>query len=151
MYTVSAATVAWFALAWFVVGVVAGHGLRVVAPKQAKTSRRRGGSDKKRKKRPEKSPKKPTRESGDSADGVEIYVGNLPYGVSKRDVRGAFSEFGDVVDVRIIRSKNSGKSRGYGFVVMRDSSGADKAIKAMSGKNFKGRELVVNEAKSRAR
>jgi RNA recognition motif-containing protein len=143
MYSVSMVTIAWFALAWFVVGVVAGHGLQVVTePKRRRKSRSK-------KPRPQRKPQKTaSRVSGDS---VEIYVGNLSYGVSKRDLKQAFGEYGDVADIRIIRSKNSGKSRGYGFVEMPDRRKAEKAIKAMNGKDYKGRALVVNEAKSRSR
>ncbi|MDP6523896.1 MAG: RNA-binding protein [Kiritimatiellia bacterium] len=82
---------------------------------------------------------------------MEIYVGNLAYSVSNRDVAKAFGRYGEVLDVRIIRNKANGKSKGYGFVEMADQRGADEAVSEMNGAEIKGRRIVANEAKSNAR
>jgi len=77
-----------------------------------------------------------------------MYVGNLPYSSSEDDVRDLFSQYGDVGDVNVIRDRETGKSRGFGFVEM----GQDQAEEAMSnldGSKFGGRTLKVNEAKPR--
>jgi len=80
---------------------------------------------------------------------MNIYVGNLSYSVSENDLREAFSEFGKVESVNIITDKFSGQSKGFGFVEMPDDSEADQAIKAMNGRNLKGRDIKVNQAKPR--
>jgi RNA recognition motif-containing protein len=77
-----------------------------------------------------------------------MYVGNLPYSSSEDDVRDLFSQYGDVGDVNVVRDRETGKSRGFGFVEM----GQDQAEEAMSnldGSKFGGRTLKVNEAKPR--
>ena len=77
-----------------------------------------------------------------------MYVGNLPYSSSEDDVRELFSQYGDVGDVNVVRDRETGKSRGFGFVEM----GQDQAEEAMSnldGSKFGGRTLKVNEAKPR--
>jgi RNA recognition motif-containing protein len=78
---------------------------------------------------------------------VKIYVGNLAYGITEGDLREAFSEFGDVSEVTIIMDKFSGQSKGFGFVEMPNNSEADKALKALNGKQLKGRNIKVNQAK----
>jgi len=80
---------------------------------------------------------------------MNIYVGNLSYSVSENDLREAFSEFGKVESVNIITDKFSGQSKGFGFVEMPDDGEADQAIKAMNGRNLKGRDIKVNQAKPR--
>ena len=82
---------------------------------------------------------------------MEIYVGNLAYSVSNQDVAKAFGRYGEVLDVRIIRNKANGKSKGYGFIEMADQRGADEAVSEMNGTEIKGRRIVANEAKSNAR
>jgi RNA recognition motif-containing protein len=133
MYSVSAPIIAWFALAWFLVGLAVGRILPAAAT-IAKRTRSRA----------------PRSQSGSSTP-TELYVGNLAYSVSKRELAKCFGKYGDVVDVRLIRNRASGKSRGYGFVVMADNSAAGKAVKALNGSEIKGRAIVVNEAKSRSR
>ncbi len=83
--------------------------------------------------------------------GVELYVGNLPYDSKDRDVIRAFEKHGPVVSIRLIKNKFNGRSRGYGFIEMADEASAERAVKAMNGFEVKGRKLVVNEAKSRSR
>jgi RNA recognition motif-containing protein len=80
---------------------------------------------------------------------MNLYVGNLSYGVTEDDLQALFSEFGEVASVNIIKDQMSGQSKGFGFVEMPDNSEADKAIKALNGKELKGREVKVNQAKPR--
>jgi len=83
--------------------------------------------------------------------GVELYVGNLPYDMKDRDVVRAFEKHGAVLSIRVIKNKFNGRSRGYGFIEMADDAAAARAVKSMNGFDMKGRKLVVNEAKSRSR
>ncbi|MHC4322116.1 MAG: RNA recognition motif domain-containing protein [Planctomycetota bacterium] len=78
---------------------------------------------------------------------MEIYVGSLPYSVTEDDLKEAFTPFGEVSSVRLVTDKFSGKSKGFGFVEMPDSSEADAAIAALNGNDFKGRDIKVNQAK----
>ena len=78
---------------------------------------------------------------------MEIYVGSLPYTVTESDLKEAFTAFGEVSSVRLVSDKLSGKSKGFGFVEMPDSSEADAAIAALNENDFKGRDIKVNQAK----
>ena len=80
---------------------------------------------------------------------MNIYVGNLDYSVTEDGLKNAFSEYGDVSSVNIIKDKYSGQSKGFGFVEMSDNSEADKAMKALNGSQLKGRGIKVNQAKPR--
>jgi RNA recognition motif-containing protein len=80
---------------------------------------------------------------------MNIYVGNLDYAVTEDELKQAFSEFGQVDSVNIIKDKYSGQSKGFGFVEMPDNSEADSAMKALNGSEMKGRNLKVNQAKPR--
>ena len=80
---------------------------------------------------------------------MEIYVGNLPWSTSDQDLSDAFSSFGNVEKASIITDRNSGRSKGFGFVTMNDADEANKAIEAMNGSDFGGRPLKVNEARPR--
>ncbi len=80
---------------------------------------------------------------------MNIYVGNLDYKVNENDLEGIFEEYGKVDSVKIITDKYSGRSKGFGFVVMDDQDEATKAIKDLNGKMLEERELVVNEARPR--
>lgn len=77
-----------------------------------------------------------------------IYVGNLPWSASESDVRSAFEQYGEVISVKLVADRETGRPRGFGFVEMEDE-GAGEAISALNGKNFQGRDLKVNEAKPR--
>lgn len=77
-----------------------------------------------------------------------MYVGNLPYSSSEDDVRDLFSQYGDVGDVNVVRDRETGKSRGFGFVEMSQDQ-ADEAMSELDGSKFGGRTLKVNEAKPR--
>jgi RNA recognition motif-containing protein len=80
---------------------------------------------------------------------MNIYIGNLPYGVTDGDLRDAFSKFGQVNSSNIISDKFSGRSKGFGFVDMPNAGEAREAIEAMNDKDFKGRTIKVNEARPR--
>jgi len=85
----------------------------------------------------------------DKGGSVNIYVGNLSRDVSDSDIQKAFEAFGKVASVNIIKDKFSGESRGFGFVDMPSKDEAQAAITGMSGKEFMGRALNVNEARPR--
>src|SRR5207302_6730464 len=76
-----------------------------------------------------------------------IYVGNLPFSATADDLREAFSHFGTVTSAQVISDRDTGRSRGFGFVEM--SEGGDEAIANLNGAQFQGRTLTVNEAKPR--
>lgn len=80
---------------------------------------------------------------------MNIYVGNLSWEMSEDDLRTSFSEFGEVSTVSIIKDKFSGRSRGFGFVEMTNKEEAEAAISGLNGKDMKGRDLRVNEARAR--
>ena len=81
---------------------------------------------------------------------MNIYVGNLSYEISEEDLQNAFSEFGEVVSVKIIKDQYSGRSKGFGFVEMPDSTEANTAIADLNNKELKGRHINVNVAKPRS-
>ena len=78
----------------------------------------------------------------------KLYVGNLPYSVDDSKLAEMFSEFGEVSSATVISDRDSGRSKGFGFVEM-DDSAADAAMAAMDGKEIDGRALKVNEARPR--
>ena len=82
---------------------------------------------------------------------MNMYIGNLAYNVTEEDLTEAFSEFGNVESVNIIKDRFSGQSKGFGFVDMPDNSEADKAIKALNGSRMKGRDIKVNQANQRTK
>ena len=81
---------------------------------------------------------------------MNIYVGNLPYSVTDKDLRAAFAEFGEVSSAKVIMERNSGRSKGFGFVEMNSDNEAEEAIKSLDNSDLKGRNLKVNQAKPRA-
>jgi RNA recognition motif-containing protein len=80
---------------------------------------------------------------------MNIYVGNLSFNVSESDLKELFAMHGTVQTASVIKDKYSGESRGFGFVEMPEKDEALKAISALNGKDFKGRNLKVNEAQAR--
>jgi RNA recognition motif-containing protein len=76
----------------------------------------------------------------------KLYVGNLSFQTTETDITDAFAQYGAVESVNIITDRDSGRSKGFGFVVM-DEEGADKAIATLNGSQLDGRTLTVNEAK----
>ncbi|BBD07711.1 RNA recognition motif domain-containing protein [Desulfovibrio ferrophilus] len=77
-----------------------------------------------------------------------IYVGNLPWSATEEEVRTAFGNYGEVVSVKLIEDRETGRPRGFGFVEMEDQE-ALAAIEALDGTDFGGRSLKVNEAHPR--
>jgi cold-inducible RNA-binding protein len=82
---------------------------------------------------------------------MNIYVGNLSYGMSEDELRQAFSAYGEVSSVKILMDRETGRSRGFGFVEMPNKSEADTAIAQLNGKDVGGRPLRINEARPRER
>ena len=76
-----------------------------------------------------------------------LYVGNLPFQTTADDLVEAFGQYGSVTRAQVITDRDTGRSRGFGFVEMAD--GAEQAIDALNGAQFQGRTLTVNEAKPR--
>lgn len=77
----------------------------------------------------------------------KLYVGNLDYNVTDDALKNFFAQMGTVVDAVVIKDRQSGRSRGFGFVEFETEEGAQKAIDELNGKELEGRELVVNEAR----
>lgn len=78
---------------------------------------------------------------------MDIYVGNLSFKLDDGQLQGLFESYGEVVSARIITDRETGRSRGFGFVKMADRGDAEKAIEALNGTENQGRTLVVNEAR----
>jgi cold-inducible RNA-binding protein len=79
----------------------------------------------------------------------KLYVGNLSYNVSNRDLETMFAAHGTVESANVIMDRDSGRSKGFGFVEMGTDQQAKAAISALHGKDFDGRDLTVNEARPR--
>jgi cold-inducible RNA-binding protein len=80
---------------------------------------------------------------------MKLYVGNLSFDATEQDLRDAFGEVGTVESVNIIEDRDTGRSRGFGFVEMSSKSEGQEAISQLDGKEMDGRNLKVNEAKPR--
>ena len=81
--------------------------------------------------------------------GKKLYVGNLSYSVTSQSLEEMFTEFGAVRSAEVIQDRETGRSKGFGFVEMTDENGARDAIKSMHEKEIDGRRLTVNEARPR--
>ena len=81
--------------------------------------------------------------------GKKIYVGNLAFSVSSSDLQQMFEEFGTVQSAQVIMDRDTGRSKGFGFVEMSSDAEAQAAIDALNGKSVDGRNLTVNEARPR--
>lgn len=79
--------------------------------------------------------------------GNKLYVGNLPYTVGDSDLQQTFSHFGAVSSAKVMMDRESGRSKGFGFVEMGDDAQAQAAIGALNGQPLAGRNMVVNEAR----
>ncbi|MES9845180.1 MAG: RNA-binding protein [Candidatus Sedimenticola sp. PURPLELP] len=80
---------------------------------------------------------------------MNIYVGNLSYDMTDDELRDAFAEFGAVDSAKIIMDRDTGRSKGFGFVEMPNQSEGEEAVKALNEKEMGGRNLRVNEARPR--
>lgn len=81
--------------------------------------------------------------------GTKLYVGNLSYGTTDSDLQTMFSSHGAVQSAQVIMDRDTGRSKGFGFVEMDSGENAQAAIKALNGNEIDGRKLTVNEAKPR--
>jgi hypothetical protein len=79
--------------------------------------------------------------------GNKLYVGNLPYSFRDSDMEQAFSQFGTVTSAKVMMERDTGRSKGFGFVEMSSPAEAQAAIEGMNGQQHGGRALVVNEAR----
>ena len=82
---------------------------------------------------------------------MNIYVGQLPYSVTKEELQEMFLQYGEVTSINLIMDRYSGQSKGFGFVEMPNNSEADQAIKGLNKTMVKGREIKVNQAEERRR
>jgi RNA recognition motif-containing protein len=82
--------------------------------------------------------------------GAKLYVGNLPYNVTEDRLQQHFAQHGSVISARIITDKFTGRSKGFGFVEMASDQEAERAIAALNGTDFEGRNIVVSEARPQA-
>jgi RNA recognition motif-containing protein len=80
---------------------------------------------------------------------MNIYVGNISYGMNEDSLKAVFEQYGEVLSARIISDRETGRSKGFGFVDMADDSAAKEAIEALNEKEVEGRSLRVNEARPR--
>ncbi len=80
---------------------------------------------------------------------MSIYVGNLPHETSEEAVRDLFSNHGSVSSIKLINDRETGRFRGFGFIEMSSASEESTAIEALDGKDFNGRNLKVNPARSK--
>ena len=81
---------------------------------------------------------------------TKLFVGSLPWSVSDDKLKETFEKHGTVLSAKIVTDRETGRSRGFGFVEMENSSDASKAIKALNETEIDGRNIVVNEAKARS-
>jgi len=81
---------------------------------------------------------------------MNIYVGNLPYSVDDAALQELFAEFGEISSAQVIVDRDTGRSRGFGFVEMPEQAEAEAAIEALNGKEMDGRALNVNQARPKA-
>ena len=80
---------------------------------------------------------------------MNIYCGNIAYTTTEDDLRDLFAQYGEVSAVRVITDRDTGRSKGLGFVEMVDDGQAKEAIEAFDGKDFMGRDVRINEARPR--
>ena len=79
---------------------------------------------------------------------TKLYVGNLPWAFNDNELKDTFKSHGNVISAKVVTDKESGRSRGFGFVEMESDNEANSAIKALNGTDFKGRKLVVAAARA---
>ncbi len=81
---------------------------------------------------------------------MNIYVGNLSYKVRENDLREVMEDYGTVDSVKIIKDRDTGKSKGFAFIEMANDADAQKAIEELNGAEYEGRTMVVKEARPKA-
>jgi RNA recognition motif-containing protein len=87
--------------------------------------------------------------AGENAMGKKIFVGNLPFTATSADLETLFSEAGTCESASVVTDRDTGRSRGFGFVEMSSSGEAEKAISTLNGRDLQGRQINVSEAKAR--
>jgi RNA recognition motif-containing protein len=80
---------------------------------------------------------------------MKLYVGNLTFDTTDQDLRDLFTQYGKPTEVAVVTDRETGRSRGFGFVTMGNAEEGNAAIAALEGKDFQGRNLTVNEARPR--
>jgi len=80
---------------------------------------------------------------------MNIYVGNLPFDAREGDLRSLFADYGSIESANVITDRETGRSRGFGFIELTDAAQAAKAIERLDGYDWNGRRLTVNEARPR--
>ena len=80
---------------------------------------------------------------------MRIYIGNMPYGITSEDLSEMFGEYGHVQDATVIMDRETGRSKGFGFVEMPNNGEADRAIKELNSTQLQGRMITVNQARPR--
>ena len=80
---------------------------------------------------------------------MRIYIGNMPYSISSEDLSEMFGEYGHVQDATVIMDRETGRSKGFGFIEMPNNSEADRAIKELNSTQLSGRMITVNQARPR--
>jgi cold-inducible RNA-binding protein len=78
---------------------------------------------------------------------TKLFVGSLPWSVSDDSLKSVFEPFGEVVSAKVIKDRQTGRSKGFGFVEMANDTEANKAMTALNGSDLSGRNIIVNEAK----
>jgi RNA recognition motif-containing protein len=78
---------------------------------------------------------------------MKLYVGGLAYSVTEQELEALFAEYGKVASSAVIKDRDSGQSKGFGFIEMTDDNEAKAAIAALNGKDVSGRSIIVNEAR----
>ncbi|MCB0357106.1 MAG: RNA-binding protein [Bdellovibrionales bacterium] len=82
---------------------------------------------------------------------MKIYIGNLPYGLEETELEELFSKSGEILSVSIIKDRETGRSKGFGFVEYKEQSSSENAISEFNGYELNGRNLKVSEAKEKSR
>lgn len=134
------AVIALYALLGMLVGLLVGRHWQSRAGAQQGGQRRQRDNGRRR--------QQPQQTSGGGEGPVEIYAGNLSYEMTEEELGKLFEEHGGVASARIITNRFNGKSKGYGFVEMGNRGEAQAAMKALNGREIRGRRIVVNEAKN---
>lgn len=80
---------------------------------------------------------------------IKLFVGNLSYSTSGEDLKDLFSQFGEVISASVVKDRDSGRSRGFGFVELPEREQGEAAIAQLHEQEFQGRNITVNEAKPR--
>jgi RNA recognition motif-containing protein len=81
----------------------------------------------------------------------KLFVGGLSWGTSDDGLRAAFEQFGEIVEAKVVLDRDSGRSRGFGFVTFEDDAAATRAVEEMNGTELEGRNIRVDEAHDRRR